>query len=134
VVLPIFGITMTAYQLGYFTALAACSIGGYKICENKGRDPWLGAALGFFLGLIGLIIAAVLKEDKSAIGQAAAGAYMQSASGPAFPVQPAQSPPPAVPVGSRQAVASGGQAYVAPRVPQYAAPHPPQPPAGSQPS
>lgn len=125
---------MTAYQFGYVVALAACSFAGYKMCENKGRDPWLGGLLGFFLGLIGLLIVALLKEQKRPIAATAPGGYVQPASSPAFPVQTAQWPQPAMAAGGQPYVAPSGQQYVAPRVPQYAAPQPPQAPPGSQPS
>jgi peptidoglycan/LPS O-acetylase OafA/YrhL len=33
---------------------------GYKFAESKNLSPWLGAALGFFLSVIGILIIALL--------------------------------------------------------------------------
>jgi hypothetical protein len=116
-----------------------CSFAGYKMSESKGREPWLGALLGFALGLIGLIIIAVLPSRKPPI----APTYGQMPSGPAFPT------------GQPQGAAVAGGRYVAPQPvaaarwsdqQQYAPPPqqqmpqpaqqyvPPQPPPGQSPS
>ena len=42
----------------------ACAFFSYKIAESKGRDPIGFAVLGFFLGLIGVIITACVPAVK----------------------------------------------------------------------
>lgn len=54
----------------YFVVLAIwtlCGFGGKKIFENKGRDPIVGFLIGFFLGLIGLLICACLPSKKDQV-------------------------------------------------------------------
>jgi uncharacterized membrane protein YccC len=38
----------------------ACAFIGHKLARSKNQPGWIGAVLGFFLGLIGLLILAVL--------------------------------------------------------------------------
>ena len=46
-----------------FIVLVALSILGYKMAENKKMGPVVGALLGFLLGLIGILIIYVSKDN-----------------------------------------------------------------------
>ena len=40
----------------YIIVWVLCSYWGYKVMEDKNRNPIVGAVLGFFLGIFGVII------------------------------------------------------------------------------
>jgi hypothetical protein len=117
---PILGITMVIL---YLVVGILFGTWGYKKCEEKGRDPWLGAALGFFLGLIGILIVLALSERKRPIAGGLQGTYGLPPSGPAFPTQPVGQ---LAAAGAAQTyVGPSGQNYVAPNAQQFAPPQPP---------
>ncbi len=79
---------------------------GYRMARERGRDPVMGAVLGFVLGLIGLIIIAALPKrtpdslqnvwQPLAPGEAPLPAHLSPAPMvPQFPVAPAVATPPA---------------------------------------
>ena len=52
----------------YLIVWVACAIICYNIMKNKNRNTTIGIVLGFFLGLIGVIICLCLSDKKSING------------------------------------------------------------------
>jgi hypothetical protein len=52
-----------------FILVMSCiwAFAGYRIALGKGRSPWLGVALGFLLGLIGLLILAFVPKKAAPV-------------------------------------------------------------------
>lgn len=46
----------------YLLVGLAFGFGGFKLAENKGQNPVVGGLLGFFCGIIGLIIILILPK------------------------------------------------------------------------
>jgi predicted membrane channel-forming protein YqfA (hemolysin III family) len=55
----------SASYIGIVVAII-CSVVAMKQAEKKGYNKWAFAALGFFCGLIGLVISLVVKDKNKA--------------------------------------------------------------------
>ena len=59
-------ITGTGWLFLGLLAAAVCGFLGALAAERNGGSPWLGGGLGFFLGPIGVLLAAVLPGEPQA--------------------------------------------------------------------
>ena len=48
-----------------FVLVIVCTFVGYKIAVSRNHAGWIGAVLGFFLGLIGLLIIATIPRGQA---------------------------------------------------------------------